>query len=189
MALVLGVLLGGGAVAFYDYMFWKNLQYHEATADDWLSGGGNPDRPKPKGKVFQKKKGFGGKGFGMGNNMGAPFGPGPREQLVTLVAKLDFLTRKPGLLTLTKEQRDKVAEQLVGLEDLKELTDEGAAKRVNKILTALDDHKEVLEMVGVQFPGSAGPPPAALPLNPFRNKGRDRLDDLRKNLDMAGTVQ
>lgn len=80
-------------------------------------------------------------------------------QLATLVVKLDLLTGTPPSVTLTDEQKQAVAEQLKGLEEIETLTSTEAQKRFDALVTALADHKVALEAVGFRWPGSAARPP------------------------------
>jgi hypothetical protein len=98
--------------------------------------------------------------------------PQPKAQLARLVSKIDQLTQKPLHLTLTTEQQAKLREQLEGLNEKPELSDEDAQKRLDAILAIVKDDKETLEAAGFNWPGQQGggrggfgqqPPP-----NPFK---------------------
>ncbi len=97
----------------------------------------------------------------MGGGMGGR-GPNPKMQLSQLVAKLDVLTEKPLTVQLTPDQKKQVQEQLKGLADAKELSDDDAKAKLEKILGVVKDQKETLEAAGYRWPGAGGPggPPA-----------------------------
>lgn len=94
---------------------------------------------------------------GMGKG-GPPARPPARAQLAQLVTKLDQLTEKPLTISLTAEQKAKLAEQLAGLEKEKELSNEDADKRMKEILEVVKGDKATLEAAGFAWPG---PPPTA----------------------------
>ncbi|MFO0843968.1 MAG: hypothetical protein U0797_16480 [Gemmataceae bacterium] len=121
-------------------------------------------------------KGFGGKG-------GPPARPPARAQLAQLVTKLDQLTEKPLTINLTAEQRAKLAEQLAGLGEEKELSNEEAEKRMKEILEVVKSDKATLEAAGFAWPGpapAAGGPGAA---GGFGNpESAQRLKSLQERL-------
>jgi hypothetical protein len=114
--------------------------------------------------------------------MGIPV-PNPQAQLAALVDKLDLLTGKPLTVQLSDEQRKEISEQLKGLADVDELTDDVARAKVDKLDELLKDQKSTLEAVGYRGPaegmsggmpalpgpggrgGVPGPPPVP---NPFK---------------------
>ncbi len=110
-------------------------------------------------------------------------GPTSKSQLAAFVAKLDVLTRKPLTVKLTTDQKAKVREQLEGLEDKEELSEEDAKKTLNALLEIVKENKETLEAAGYRWPGQGGtPPPSDIP-NPFKEKGDgDHLKSLRGQL-------
>ena len=78
--------------------------------------------------------------------------PAPRSSSTLLVGKLDQLTDKPLAVTLTEAQRNTLREQLQGIEDLKDLTDEEAKKRLDSLLAVLSKDKETLVAAGFSWP-------------------------------------
>jgi hypothetical protein len=83
-------------------------------------------------------------------------GPNPKIQLVGLVNKLEALTGKSLTVKLDEEQQKKLAEQLQGLGDKEELSEEDAKKRLDAILEIVKDDKATLEAAGYRWPGSGG---------------------------------
>lgn len=80
-------------------------------------------------------------------------GGNPKNQLDSLVAKLDVLTRKPLAVSLTDDQKAKVREQLLGLADAKDLNPADAQKRLDALLEILKNDKATLEAAGFVWPG------------------------------------
>ncbi len=111
---------------------------------------------------------------GRGGEMPPSMGPPSAEktQLVGLVDKLDQLTEKPLAVQLSDAQRQQIKEQLKGLADAEELSDDDAKGRLDKLLELLKDQRGTLEAAGYRWPAQAsfpppmpGGPPAA---NPFK---------------------
>ena len=135
-------------------------------------------------------------GPGMAPPIGPPGGmrgPSPKGQLAQLVAKLDVLTDKPLSVQLTADQRKQIQEQLNGLADAKELSDEDAKAKLDKILDVLKSQKETLEAAGYRWPaagGPSGPPPARPPEpppNPFTTDANaGHLKSLSERLEKGG---
>jgi hypothetical protein len=94
----------------------------------------------------------------------------PKEQLATLVVKLDLLTHKPLAIRLTDEQRTKLREQLQGLSDKEQLDPAEALKRLEEIQKIVESDKGTLEAAGFSWPvpRSAGRP-TDVP-NPFKQE-------------------
>ncbi len=119
-------------------------------------------------------------------------GPSPKGQLASLVAKLDALTDKPLAVQLTAEQRKQIQEQLNGLADAKELSDDEAKAKLDKILDVLKDQKDTMEKAGYRWPGgggAGGPPPARppAPANPFTTEANaGHLKSLSERLEKGG---
>jgi hypothetical protein len=104
----------------------------------------------------------------------------PKIQLANLVAKLDDLTRKPLEVKLTEDQKKRVREQLKGLDEQKELTDDDAKKRLDALLEIVKDQSETLKSAGYPWPGEGrgrdNQPPAP---NPFQaGKNNEHLKSL-----------
>jgi hypothetical protein len=94
----------------------------------------------------------------------------PKEQLATLVAKLDLLTRKPLAVHLTDEQRTKLREQLQGLSDKEQLEPAEALKRLEEIQKIVESDKGTLEAVGYSWSDApSGGRPTDVP-NPFKQE-------------------
>src|SRR6202011_5651723 len=92
--------------------------------------------------------GRGGAGGG-GRAGGAPGGgrgggPSSKVQLVALVTKLEQLTSKPLSVNLNQEQQEKLREELNGLDNQDELSEDDAKKRLESILEIVKGDKETL---------------------------------------------
>lgn len=138
--------------------------------------------------------GMGGMGGGMmGGGMmgGGGQGPRPKQQLTTLIRKLELLTGDI-VLTLTAEQQQAVAKQLDEFAELKSLTDDEAEKKYNDLMALFDDaQKSKQEAVGLPFRrgggggfggGSGGAQPAP-DANPFETEANaNALKALRERL-------
>lgn len=153
------------------------------------SGGGGGGRGGPSGNIYganyplaAKKDGGAsapGKDASPGGDAAAPkaapgmmgpmmVGGNPRNQLDSLVAKLDVLTRKPLSVSLNDDQKAKIREQLKGLADAKDLNPVDAQKRLEALLEILKNDRATLEAAGFVWPGdpkSVSPPPEKP--NPF----------------------
>jgi hypothetical protein len=109
--------------------------------------------------------------------MGAPGGkggfrgPSAKNQLATLVKKLDLLTSNALALSLADDQKKAIAEQVNGLDSATELTEDDAQKRLDALLAAVAASKDTLLAVGFRWPGEGGGfrPPADTP-NPFTDE-------------------
>jgi hypothetical protein len=92
-----------------------------------------------------------------------------------LADKLDLLTDKPLTERLDPAQKEKIREQLSGLDGLAKLDDDEAKKRLDALHEALKDQGESLARAGYRWPGqNAGRGAAPLGLiasqmNPFKN--------------------
>jgi hypothetical protein len=150
-------------------------------------GGGGPMMMRmgmPDGGGQPGRGGRGGRGGG---------GPSPKVQLANLVDKLDVLTRKPLAVDLEGDKKKKVLEQLRGLGEKDELTDEEAGAKLEALLKVLEGDRATLEAVGYNWPGAppagrgggrgrGGPPP--VPPNPFKQENnREHLEALQKRLE------
>jgi hypothetical protein len=200
-ALVLGAGLGIAAMVGFGFHWERQPALASANSGGEGGGGGGMGMMKGGGDMKKNammakgggaKKGGGGmKGGGGGGMMGGMMGgggggrpPSSKSQLANLVAKLDLLTRKAPAVDLTKEQKAKVTEQLKGLDEQKELSDEEAKKRLDTLLDVLKDHKTTFEEAGYRWPGQpGGPPPTADAPNPFQDKNTaQHLKSLRGHL-------
>jgi hypothetical protein len=143
LGLGLGVLL----------MFAFRYQFEEPQAPP--SSPRVPDigvagRGPPGGEPQAPGGGRGGRG-GRGGG-----GPNYKNQLALLVDKLDVLTEKPLTVRLDDEQRKQVKEQLKGLADADELSDDDAQKRVEELHKVLKDQESALEAAGYNWSGQGG---------------------------------
>ncbi len=139
--------------------------------------------------------GIGGGGGGMMGMMGGGQGPRPKQQLTTLVRKLELLTGDVAL-TLTAEQQPEVAKRLDALAELKTLTDEEAEEKYKDLLSLLDDaQKAKQDAIGLPFRRGGGggfgggggtqPPPDA---NPFESEqNANALKSLRDRVKGSAT--
>lgn len=152
-------------------------------------GGGAPGGPG--GGMGGGGMGGGGMGGGMMGMMGGGQGPRPKQQLTTLVRKLELLTGDIAL-NLTDEQRQSLAKQLDEFAEIKTLTDDEAEKKYNDLLALFDDAQKVKqEAVGLPFRrgggggggfGGGGAPPAP-DANPFESEANaNALKSLRERL-------
>jgi hypothetical protein len=196
-ALVLGAGLGIAAMVGFGF-HWERQPALAPAAGEGGGGGGmgmmKGGGDKKSAMMAGAKKGGGGLKGGGGGGMGGMMGkmggggggraPSSKSQLANLVTKLDLLTRQAPAVDLTKEQKAKVTEQLKGLDQQKELSDEEAKKRLDALLDVLKDHKEMFEEAGYRWPGQpGGPPPAADAPNPFQDKNTaQHLKSLRGHL-------
>jgi hypothetical protein len=165
-----GLAVGVGAGVIGMTYFGYSLKEPERKAPDQQAAGGRPP-------------------------MGAMGGGGPnhKNQLASLVGKLDDLSRKPLEVKLTEDQKQKVREQLKGLAEQKELTDADAKKRLDALLDVVKDQSEVLKSAGYRWPDEGGRPrgrdgQAPMPNNnPFlEGKNNEHLKSL---LGQAGKNQ
>lgn len=149
--------------------------------------GGDAAKKKEGGGDAAKTKGGGGGGGGMAgptgrlpgyptptkgaSNTSGPFGGPPpsapasgsnaKNQLDSLVAKLDVLTRKPLSVSLSDDQKAKIREQLNGLADAKDLSSADAQKRLDALLEILKNDRATLEAAGFAWPGEKKNAPAS----------------------------
>jgi hypothetical protein len=137
-------------------------------------GGGRPGGGRP-----------GGGGAGGG-------GPSSKAQLVALVTKLEQLTSKPLTVNLNEEQQAKLREELKGLDEKDDLTDDEAKKRLDSILELVKGDKETLEAAGYRWPGQrgggGGAPTPSEERNPFKAEDAGKhLKALRDQLSKGKT--
>ena len=128
---------------------------------------------------------MGSPGGSMPSGMGGGRGPSAKNQLASLVSKLDQLSVKPIKLELSDEEKKKIDEQIHGLDQAAELTDEDAKKRLDALLEVVKDQRVVLEEAGYRWPGQGGGfrPPANPPPNPFKeDPNRQHLKSLEDQL-------
>lgn len=187
---VVGVLLGAaGALAAASALGYQvqkpepKLSADSAPPAAPTMGGGAPGTP---GGMM----GMGGMGGGMMGGMGQ--GPRPKQQLTSLVRKLELLTGDLNL-NLTDEQRQTLGKQLDEFAELKTLTDDEAEKKYNDLLALLDDgQKAKQDAIGLPFRrggggggggfGGGGAPPAP-DANPFESEANaNALKSLRERL-------
>jgi hypothetical protein len=187
ICLGLGLLGGAAGMAWLDSQPW--YQQRAAADENAPPADAKQNGGPPMGMGGMPKGGPGGmpKGGPGGMPMGGPGGmkgkgPDSKAQLASLVQKLDLLTGKPLKFDLSTQQQIQLAEQLQGLEDIKELSEEEAKKRLDKVLEILNDKADVLKAVGYRLPGEKLQQPAAAP-NPFMEEpNRKALKELRQRL-------
>lgn len=188
---VVGVLLGvAGAMAGASALGYQVKKPEpkpvadSAAATAPMMGGGAPSAGGPGGGGGMMGMGGGGMGGGMMGGMGG--GPRPKQQLTTLVRKLELLTGDI-VLTLTDEQRQAIAKQLAEFAELKTLTDDEAEAKYKDLLAVFDDQqKSKQDAVGLPRGAGGGgfggvqPPPDA---NPFESDANAKaLKALRERL-------
>jgi hypothetical protein len=203
ICLAAGVAIGAGGIWYWkfdpkDTAFTSNPD----TGPGGKMGGGDSKGPPggdkgggaPGGMMGAKGGGgmMGGKGppgGGKGGGPGAGFGIGARPtskgQLVSLVTKLDQLTKKPLEVKLTDDQRAKIAKQLEGLDAAGDVSEDDAKKRLDSILATIEGDKETLEAAGFRWPGD-NPPRTSSADNPFsEGEAKDHLKELQGRLGKA----
>ena len=193
---IVGVLLGAaGALAAASALGYqvkkpepKAVAENNPTTAPMMGGMGG-GAPGPGGGGMGGG-GMGGGGGGMGGGMmgGIGGGPRPKQQLTTLVRKLELLTGDIAL-TLTAEQRQAIAKQLDEFSELKTLTDDEADARYKDLLGLLDDQQKSkpdavgLPRGGFGGGGFGGAPPAP-DANPFESEANaTSLKTLRERLN------
>jgi hypothetical protein len=181
----LGIGLAVGAVGG---MYYEEYQRKQASVAEQPT---DPDKAKEMMAKMNPGGGMPGGGMPGGGPPGGGMpgkGPSDKDRLANLVTKLDLLTDKTITLKLTEQQKARVAEQLKGLADKNELTDEEAKKRLDALKEILKDDSEALAAVGFRWPGEKGgegkkggaqPPPP----NPLAEpEARARLEALQQRL-------
>ena len=172
IAFALGGLAGVAAMQGFGYRFDPEFPQKSILGNP--SASGTASAPGGGGAPGAPGGGRGGRG-GPGGGRGGPGGgrgPSAKTQLASLVTKLDQLTAKPLSITLTADEKKKVLEQLKGLADKDEISDEEADRRLKALLDLLKDKKETLEAAGYRWPGGGGGGfggfGAPQPPNPFK---------------------
>jgi hypothetical protein len=122
-----------------------------------------------------------------GGGPGGGRGPSAKTQLASLIAKLDQLSQKPLAVNLTDEQRKKVSEQLAGLGDKDELSEDDAKKRLDALEDIVTkDQKEALDAYRLPGQQGGGRPGAAAdaPKNPFKEEANGKhLKSLQEQVE------
>lgn len=189
---VVGVLLGAaGALAAASALGYQVKKPEpKAVADSTPPapptmggpGGGAPGAPGGGGGMM----GMGGMGGGMMGGMGQ--GPRPKQQLTSLVRKLELLTSDLSL-NLTDEQRQTLGKQLDEFAELKTLTDDEAQKKYDDLLALFDEgQKTKQDAIGLPFRrggggGGFGGAPQPPDSNPFESEtNANALKSLRERL-------
>jgi hypothetical protein len=110
-------------------------------------------------------------------------GPNPKTQLASLVVKIHQLSEAPLTLKLTDQQRQTILEQLKGLEEPGELTEEDAENRLKGLLDVVRDQRSTLEAAGYRWPEGGPPAFAQQAPNPFAMpENREHLTGLQQSL-------
>jgi hypothetical protein len=129
-------------------------------------------------------------GRGRGGRGGG--GPSAKAQLASLVDRLDVLTRKPLAVQLEGDKKKQVLEQLRGLGEKDELSDDEAKAKLEALLKVLGPDRDTLEAVGYRWPGAGAAGGggrgrgrgAPEPPNPFKEgNNRDHLKALQQRLE------
>jgi hypothetical protein len=114
-------------------------------------------------------------------------GPSPKTQLTSLVDKLDVLTSKPLAVEMKGDKKTKVLEQLRGLGEKDELSDDEAKQKLDALLKVLEPDRATLEAAGYRWPGAGAPGGGgrgAAPPNPFKQEDNGKhLKDLQERLE------
>jgi hypothetical protein len=166
IAFALGALAGVTAMSSLGYKWERQIEGAEGPPPLMPPGAGSGI---PGG-------GGGGRGPGGGGGGGGGRPPMSKVQLTALVSKLDQLMQKPLHIELTADQKKKVQDQLHGLSEKDEISDEEAKKRLDALLEVLKDKKETMEAAGYRWPAAGGPGGGGgfgggggqMPANPFK---------------------
>jgi len=111
--------------------------------------------------------------------------PPYKDQLVSLVARLDLLTSPTPLIKLTDDQKTKIREKLSGL-DKDEIKDEEALQILTDLLEIVEDQRNALELAGFRHPGAGGEISRPSP-NPFKYQvNANHLKALQERLTSKG---
>ena len=185
-AIFLGVVGGLGAGAGLGIVAMAYYGYHWEPRED-------PDAasnaPGPPGMMPPGMMGGGGPPNMMGGGA-AGRGPTSKTQLVSLITKLDLLTHHSLAVRLNDEQKKKVRQQIVKLDEKQDISEREAKERLDALLVVLKDQRETLESAGYRWPGQsggAGQPPQSQP-NPFREPQNGKhLKSLQNQLEEKKT--
>lgn len=180
-AILLGIVGGAGlgagiaVIAMMGYGWRWYAQYYE-NSNPRLSGG----EPPPMGGGG-RPRGGGQRGTGFNS----------KNQLASLITKLDLLTHERPAVKLDIEQKRKIREQIQKLEDNEALGEDEAQKRLDAVVEILhDDQKQILSEAGVNLPGqrSGNRGGGDAPANPFKEgPPYQHLKSLRDQLKDAKT--
>jgi hypothetical protein len=165
-------MVGGLGLGLALGVIFMGMMGYEPKKADSEGAGAPPQGAPPPGVMMPAMGGGGGPPGGMaGGGRGGPpggmagggrggrgggGGPNYKQQLTILVTKLDVLTEKPLTVKLSDEQRKEVKEQLKGLADAEELSEDDAKARFEKLHDALKDQTDTLEAAGYRWPGEGG---------------------------------
>jgi hypothetical protein len=152
-AVILGVIGGVGLGALLGMGLSTVYEQESALANPIDPVEIAAEAAKKAGPPAAAKKGGGGGGGMMG---GGGRGPSPKNQLIQLITKLDQLTEKPLVVTVSDDQKAKVAEQLKELDSMYALPDDQAKARLDALLAIFEDQRETFEAAGYRWPGGGG---------------------------------
>jgi hypothetical protein len=178
----LGAALGVIAMAYYGYQ----LRAPEATGEG-PPAGMSPGGGGPPNMMAMMRGGMPG-GGGPPGMMGGGRGPNSKNQLASLITKLDVLTHQPLEVKLNAEQKKQMRAQLRKLDEQEELSEDEAKAKLTALLDLLKDQRPTLEAAGYRWPGQGGGgrggrPAATLP-NPFKDEQNGKhLKALQSQLD------
>lgn len=118
-------------------------------------------------------------------------GPTSKNQLASLITKLDLLTHERLSVKLDAEQKRKIREQIQKLEEKDELSEEEAKTKLDAVVEVLhDDQKKTLSEAGASLPGqrSGNRGGGDAPANPFKEgQSNEHLKSLRSQLEDKNT--
>jgi hypothetical protein len=183
-AILMGIAGGLGVGTALGVIAMGALGYHWEARPAAAAAAGQ----SPGGMGAGMRRGsLGGPRAGAPGGGGGRGGPNPKNQLVSLITKLDLVTSNGGLkVTMDPEQRRKVREQIQKLEDVKDLSNEDAKAKYDAVLEVLnEEQKKTLTEAGANLGqrggtrGGGDPPP-----NPFKEgQANQHLKSLREHME------
>jgi hypothetical protein len=128
------------------------------------------------------------RGGGMRGGGGPRGGSGPnsKNQLASLITRLDLLTHERPAVKLDGEQKKKMREQILQLDEKEELSEEEAKKKLDAVMEILtDDQRKTLGEAGATGAGQRGGNRGGeAPANPFlEGQANQHLKSLRGELE------
>jgi hypothetical protein len=184
LGIVGGMGLGAGAAVIGMMGFgWRwYAQYYE-NENPRLGASGPPQMGGGGGRGG---RGGGQRGGGRGGQRGGG-GASSKNQLASLITKLDLLTHDRLSVKLDAEQKRKIREQIQKLEEKDELSEEEAKTKLDAVVEILhDDQKATLSEAGANLPGQRGGNRGGgdASANPFKGgQPNEHLKSLRNQLD------
>ncbi|HZV05672.1 MAG TPA: hypothetical protein VE999_11370 [Gemmataceae bacterium] len=158
-AFLLGIVGGvgvGAAVAIIGMMGfgWRwYAQYYENQNPRMGSGGS----PPAMGVVGGGPPAAGGGSGQRGGRQRGSADSNSKNQLASLITKLDLLTHERPVVQLDAEQKRQIRKQIEKLDDKEDLSEEEAKKKLDAMVGILhDDQKKILSEAGANLPGQQG---------------------------------